>query len=46
MVWVGMDIKDYVVPTPLPWAGTPSSRPGCSKQITLPSTTSYCWQGV
>jgi len=28
MVWVG---RDYLVPAPLPWAGTPSTRPGCSK---------------
>uniref|UniRef100_A0A8C0AQG3 C2H2-type domain-containing protein n=1 Tax=Buteo japonicus TaxID=224669 RepID=A0A8C0AQG3_9AVES len=25
------DVKDHLVPTPLPWAGTPSTRPGCSK---------------
>jgi len=31
MVWVGRDLTDHVVPTPLPWAGTPSARPGCSK---------------
>ena len=31
MVWVGSDFKDHLVPTPLPWAGTPSARPGCSK---------------
>ena len=31
MVWVGRDLKDHLVPTPLPWAGTPSTRPGCSK---------------
>ena len=31
MVWVGSDITDHLVPTPLPWAGTPSTRPGCSK---------------
>jgi len=24
-------IKDYLVPTPLLWAGTPSTRPGFSK---------------
>jgi len=29
MVWVGRDLIDQVVPTPLPWAGTPSTRPGC-----------------
>jgi len=31
MVWVGRDLKDHLVPTSLPWAGTSSSRPGCSK---------------
>jgi len=29
MVWVGRDLEDHLVPTPLPWAGTPSTRPGC-----------------
>jgi len=32
MVWVGSDLKDQLVPTPLPWAAIPSSRPGCSKR--------------
>jgi len=27
MVWVGRDLKDHLVPTPLPWAGTSSTRP-------------------
>jgi len=31
MVWVGKDLKDHLVRTPLAWAGTPSARPGCSK---------------
>ena len=31
MVWVGRDHKDHLVPNPLPWAGTSSTRPGCSK---------------
>jgi len=22
MIWVGRDLKDQLVPTPLPWAGT------------------------
>jgi len=30
MVWIGRDLKDHLVPTLLPWAGTPSTRPGCS----------------
>ncbi|XP_071293362.1 thrombospondin-type laminin G domain and EAR repeat-containing protein isoform X1 [Agelaius tricolor] len=30
MVWVGSDLKALPVP-PLPWAGTPSTVPGCSK---------------
>jgi len=24
-------LKDHIVPTPLPRAGSPSTRPGCSK---------------
>lgn len=31
MVWVGRDLEDYLVPTCLPWAGTPSTRPGSLK---------------
>ena len=31
MVWVGMDLKYHLVPNPLPWAGTYTTRPGCSK---------------
>jgi len=27
MVWVGRDHIDHLVPTPLPWAGIPSTRP-------------------
>ena len=39
MVWVARDIKEYLVPAPLPWAGTSSSRPGCSKlRPTWPGT--------
>ncbi|NXN61757.1 TCP4 polymerase, partial [Rynchops niger] len=30
MVWVGRDLKDHLVPSPLPWAGTPPTRPGIS----------------
>jgi len=29
MVWVRKDLKNHVVPSPLPWAGTPSTS--CSK---------------
>jgi len=28
MVWVGRDLKDHLVPTPLPRAETSSTRPG------------------
>jgi len=31
MVWIGRDLKNHLVPTPLPWSGIPSARPGCSK---------------
>lgn len=29
LIW--LDLKDHRAPTPLTWAGTPSSWPGCSK---------------
>jgi len=32
MVWVGRDLKDYLVPAPLPGARIPSTRSGCSKE--------------
>lgn len=28
--WVEKDLKDHLIPAPLPWAGIPSTRPGCS----------------
>jgi len=31
VVLVGRDLKDHLVPMALPWAGTSSTRPGCSK---------------
>jgi len=31
MVWVGRELRDHLVPTPLPQSGTPPTRPGCSK---------------
>ena len=31
MVWVGRDLEDHLFPTPLPWAGTSSTSPGCSE---------------
>lgn len=30
MLWVGTDLKDYLVPIPMLWAGTPITRPDCS----------------
>jgi len=33
MVWVGRDLKYHLAPTPLPWAGTSSTRQGCSKSL-------------
>lgn len=31
MAWVQPDLKDHLVPTFLPWARIPSTRPGCLK---------------
>jgi len=31
MVWVGRHLKDHLVPTPLPWTGTPSTTSGYSQ---------------
>ena len=31
MIWVGRDLKGHLIPNCLPWAGTPSTRPDCSK---------------
>jgi len=31
MVWLGRDLKVILISTPLPQAGTPSTRPGYSK---------------
>lgn len=36
MTWVGRDFKDHLVPTPLPRAGEPSTRPSCSKPRYFP----------
>lgn len=30
MAWVGRNLKDHLVSTPLRWTGTPFTRPGCS----------------
>lgn len=30
-VWVERNLNDHLVSCPLPWAGIPSLRPGCSK---------------
>jgi len=29
MIWVEKDQKDHLVTTPLPWAGSPTTRPVC-----------------
>jgi len=31
MVWFGRNLIDHLIPTPLPWAATPSTRLGWSK---------------
>lgn len=36
MVWLRRDLKDHLIPTPLPWAGTPFTRP--SHKITRHNT--------
>lgn len=33
VVWDGRDIQDLLVPTPMPWAGSPSSRPGSQSPV-------------
>ena len=33
MICVGRDLKDHLIPTTPPWAGTPSTSPGCSELI-------------
>lgn len=57
MVWVGRVPANPLVPTPLPWARTPSIRPGCSElhpQIIAPKEkaahfsskqSEICWWG-
>lgn len=30
MIWVGKDLKTYLITDPLPWAETPPTRPGSS----------------
>lgn len=35
MVWVERELKGYLVPNPLPWAGLPSTRPGFSETSIL-----------
>lgn len=44
-VWLGRDIKSTIIPISQPWAGTSSSRTGCSKpHPTLPWT--FQGQGI
>lgn len=31
MVWVDRELKDHLIPTHLPWAGTATIKPGCSE---------------
>jgi len=33
MAWVEKDIKDHLVSTPLPRAGSPTTRPGCPEPL-------------
>lgn len=46
MVWAGREIRDPLLPTPLLWAGSPATRPGCLKLLpswirTLPGTEHF-----
>jgi len=44
MVRVGRDLEDHLVPTALSWAGTSSTRPGCSElHPTWPWTLLLHW---
>lgn len=46
MVWIGREFKDHLVPTPLPWTGKSSARPGWSKPCpTWPWTLPEIEQG-
>jgi len=36
MLWVGRDLKDHLVSITLSWAGTPSTKQGCSKPHPAP----------
>lgn len=36
MVWVGIDLKDHLVTTLLPWAGTPSTSHASQSPVLLP----------
>jgi len=36
MVWVGRDLIDHLIPTPLPWAGTPWNN--WTRLLKAPST--------
>lgn len=40
MAWVGRDLTDHLLPTPLPWARTPATRPGCIKPPPTPTNLS------
>jgi len=45
--WVGLEGTIKIISSnPLPWAGTPSTRPGCAKlhpTWPCPSARSQCW---
>ena len=50
MIKVGRDLEDHLVPTTLPWAGTFSTRPGCSElhpawPWTLPGSGIHSFSG-
>jgi len=43
MVWVGRDLKDHLIPIPLPWAGTLPPDQGAQTPSNLALNTAREW---